>query len=291
VTEGSPKRRAFSDSKGVPAQEGVGVLITYRQLRTADEMRACTPVQVATWQMEDLEEVVPVHQLVTAAKYGGLVIGAFDGDQLIGLSYGFIGLHGGRPLLCSHMLAVLPAYRGQGIGVRLKLEQRRLCLAQGVELMHWTYDPLEAVNGSLNVVRLGAIARIYAVNQYGEMQDGLNAGLPSDRLVVEWHLAGKRAAAAAVGEPVPGALPLAEAEPIHAADEPPAAVPPGVARRPRAVFIPRSFQQIKQEDPALALRWRLGMRHALQSLFAAGYVLTGCDGGAYILTPDEGLIL
>src|SRR3970282_1162763 len=93
---------------------------------------------------------------------------------------------------CSHMLAVLPEYRDQKIGYRLKLAQREAVHEQAVRLITWTYDPLESRNANLNINRLGGIVRTYKRNHYGEMQDGLNAGLPSDRLLVEWWITSNR---------------------------------------------------------------------------------------------------
>lgn len=265
-------------------------MITYRRLLTAADVEPCVDLQAKTWRTDDLEDVVPVHQLLTAVKYGGVMIGAFDADVMIGFCYGFVGLSEGRPLLCSHMLAVLPSHRGHGIGVALKLAQRQACLDQGLDLMHWTFDPLEAVNGRLNVARLGGIARLYHPNLYGEMRDSLNAGMPSDRLVVEWHLSGARAAAAAAGRPLPGLVLLPEAAPLN---EP--AVPYRGGALPMApalaLHLPRAFQQLKQERPDFALQWRLATREALQTAFAAGYVLSGFDDGAYILTKSEGLLV
>lgn len=265
-------------------------MITYRRLLTAADIEPCVGLQAQTWQTDDLEDVVPVHQLLTAVKYGGVMIGAFDADAMVGFCYGFVGLSDGRPMLCSHMLAVLPSHRGHGIGVTLKLAQRRACLDQGLEMMHWTFDPLEAVNGRLNVGRLGGIARLYEPNLYGEMRDSLNAGMPSDRLVVEWHLSSARAAAAEQGRPLPAMVHFADAVPLNEPDTPYShgALPMVPAL---ALFLPKSWQQLKRERPDLALQWRLATRQALQTAFAAGYVVTGFDAGAYILTNDKGLLV
>lgn len=265
-------------------------MITYQRLLTAEEIEPCVGIQAQIWQTDDLEDVVPTHQLLTAAKYGGVLVGAFDADAMVGFCYGFIGLHEDRPILCSHMLAVLPSHRGMGIGVALKMEQRRYGLEQGLDVMHWTYDPLEAVNGRLNIGRLGAIARIYSPNFYGEMQDSLNAGIPSDRLIAEWHLAGERATAAAAGRPHPGLDGRQDAAPLNAPERPFAGGPLPQASA-LALYLPRSFQALKQERPDAALQWRLATREALQAAFAAGYLISGFDDGAYILTRSEGLVL
>lgn len=266
-------------------------MIEYRLLQTAAELLPLIRIQAETWRLDaDLEDVVPVHQLLTAAKYGGMIIGAFDREQMAGFAYGFVGLYQGRPMLCSHMLAVLPPYRGRGLGAALKLEQRRVCLDSGLNLMHWTYDPLEALNARLNIARLGAICRQCLPNLYGEMRDGLNAGLPSDRFVAEWHLDGRRAQAAAERKPIPGTDSVQGAIALNQPETPPGegALPEASAL---AIFIPRSFQQVKQHDPSLALHWRLSTRQAFHSAFAGGYVVTDFQEGAYILTRREELIL
>jgi len=235
--------------------------IVIRVLETAAEMKECEAVQIATWEMTDAAESVPVHQLLTAVKYGGLVLGAYDGDRMVGLSYSFVGLHAGRPIWCSHMLAVLPGYRRQGTGLQLKLEQRRIALERGITTIHWTYDPLELVNGTLNISRLGGIARTYLRDLYGSMQDGLNAGLPSDRLVVEWELDSERVRQAVAGEVAP--VPEGEELPIP--------------------VLP-NFREIRRKSPGEALQWRLALREALEGAFRAGFTLTGVEGYQYILT-------
>ena len=228
-------------------------------------MAACETLQMAVWAMADAADSVPAHHLLAAAKYGGLVLGAYDGAELVGLSYSFVGLYHERPVWVSHMLAVLPAYRGKGIGLQLKIEQRRIALERGIETIHWTYDPLELVNGTLNIRRLGGIARTYLRDFYGSMKDGLNAGLPSDRLVVEWELRSDR---------VVKALETGAA-PIPDGDEIPVPVPP-------------KFRELKQQNPTEALGVRLTLREIFEAAFAAGYVLTGVEGYQYILTREEG---
>ncbi|HLN61677.1 MAG TPA: hypothetical protein VK464_09010 [Symbiobacteriaceae bacterium] len=255
-------------------------MLAMRVLTTAEEMAPCEPLQMATWAMPDAGDVVPVHQLLTAAKYGGLVLGAFDGETLVGLSYAFVGLYGGRPLLCSHMLAVLPAWRGQGVGHALKVEQRRLAVERGFDLIHWTYDPLELPNATLNIRKLGGVASTYVRDLYGPMRDGLNAGLPSDRLVVAWHLASPRVAHALERGRAPQPA-LDDCLPFTAGDSLPA------DGTPLAVTLPENFQQVKRVDPAGAMRWRLAVREALESAFAAGYAITGYQGAHYILTRGE----
>lgn len=227
-----------------------------------EEIHACIDLQRAVWGPE--VDVVPFHQLYTAHEWGGRIFVAVDGLQVAGFCYGFGGRQYGRPALLSHMLAVLPAYRGQGVGAALKLAQGRWARENGYELITWTYDPLEAVNASLNIARLGGTVRRYLVNHYGEMTDGLNRGLPSDRLLLEWHLSSPRVAALLDGRTPPP--------------------PPVPALR---CAVPTGFQQIKGEDPADAMRWRLRVREELTEALARGFQITSFTGGYYGLTQGE----
>lgn len=110
-----------------------------------------------------------------------------------------------EPVFHSDLLAVRPELRDRGIGRRLKLAQREWALRQGLHLITWTYDPLQARNGYLNLTRLGGLARRYVREFYGGLDDELNRGLPADRLVIEWYLASRRVARRAGAEGTPAA--------------------------------------------------------------------------------------
>jgi predicted GNAT superfamily acetyltransferase len=165
--------------------------ILIRDCQSLDEMRAYVALQKEVWNFTDIE-LVPLRMFVVASKIGGQVIGAFDGNQLIGFAFAIPGARGGHSFLYSHMLAVRKPYRDAGLGRRLKLAQRDDALDRGFELMEWTFDPLEIKNAYLNIEKLGAIARRYHVNQYGITSSPLQGGLPTDRLVAEWWLKSKR---------------------------------------------------------------------------------------------------
>lgn len=165
--------------------------ITIRKCEALDEIRACVALQKEVWNFSDIE-LVPLRIFVTATKIGGQVIGAFEGRDLIGFAMAIPAVRNGHPFLYSHMLAVRQQYRNSGLGRRLKLFQRDDALARGIELMEWTFDPLEIKNAFLNIERLGAIARRYNVNQYGITSSPLQGGLPTDRLVAEWWMKSRR---------------------------------------------------------------------------------------------------
>jgi len=156
-----------------------------------EELRACVALQKEIWNFTDAE-LVPLRMFVVAEKVGGQVMGAFDGDEMVGFALSVPGTRSGHIYLHSHMLAVRKEHRNSGLGRRLKMLQRDEALGRGIELIEWTFDPLEIKNAYLNIEKLGAIARRYTINQYGLTSSPLQGGLPSDRLIAEWWLKSKR---------------------------------------------------------------------------------------------------
>jgi predicted GNAT superfamily acetyltransferase len=165
--------------------------IIVRSCEADSELMACVELQKEVWGFSDAE-LIPLRLFMVAQRIGGQVLGAFDGNELVGFALGIPGMRGGHPYLHSHMLAVRTTYRNSGVGRRIKLFQREDALARGCELIEWTFDPLEIKNAFLNLERLGAIARRYNINQYGVSFSPLQGGLPTDRLVAEWWLKSKR---------------------------------------------------------------------------------------------------
>ena len=165
--------------------------IVLRRCSGLDELRACVALQKEVWNFSDAE-LVPLRMFVVADKVGGQVMGAFDGSEMVGFALSVPGTRSGHIYLHSHMLAVRKDHRNGGLGRRLKLLQREDALARGIELIEWTFDPLEIKNAYLNSEKLGAIARRYNINQYGITSSPLQGGLPSDRLIAEWWLKSKR---------------------------------------------------------------------------------------------------
>lgn len=165
--------------------------IVIRNSHDLDELRAAVALQKEVWNFTDAE-LVPLRLFVVAEKVGGQVIGAFEGNDMVGFALAVPGVRGGHPYLHSHMLAVRKDFRNAGLGRRIKLFQREEAIARGVDLIEWTFDPLEIKNAYLNIERLGAIARRYTINQYGITSSPLQGGLPTDRLIAEWWVKSKR---------------------------------------------------------------------------------------------------
>ncbi|MGA8489408.1 MAG: GNAT family N-acetyltransferase [Terriglobales bacterium] len=161
--------------------------IVIRKCHQLDEMRACVALQKEVWNFSDAD-LVPLRMFVVAEKVGGQVIGAFAGNEMLGFALSVPGARSGHLYLHSHMLAVRKQHQNAGLGRRIKLFQRDDALARGIELIEWTFDPLEIKNAYLNIEKLGAMARRYSVNQYGITSSPLQGGLPTDRLVAEWWL-------------------------------------------------------------------------------------------------------
>lgn len=265
--------------------------ISIRPLETPDDFHALEALQRTVWPGTETD-VVPLHLLTTAAHNGGLVLGAFDGSRLVGFVFGFLGTDEAdptRPAMtrlkhCSHMLGVLPEYRDQHVGYRLKLAQRDWVDAQGVRLITWTYDPLEARNAQLNIARLGAVCHTYFRNVYGDMADGLNAGLPSDRFQVDWWITSARVRERLFGQRAALVLDsflssgVEILNPSHIAPDDGLPRPAPAPRLPVGTFalveIPFAIQAIKAHDMLLAQAWRAQTRALFENAFASGYLIT-----------------
>lgn len=222
-------------------------------LTTFEQFERCVVLQLETWGYSE-GDVVPRKLFVLAPHIGGQVLGAFDGDTIIGFAMALPGYRDGRAYLHSHMLAVLPPYRNAGIGQRLKLAQRDDAITRGFDLMEWTFDPLEIKNAYLNIARLGAIVRRYQPDLYGSSSSPLQGGLPTDRLYAEWWLRSPRVAAVLRGD----------APPVQAVER---------------ITVPHTIyawkQDPQQRDLALAAQTR--NREALQSAFHRGLAALGYE--------------
>jgi predicted GNAT superfamily acetyltransferase len=176
--------------------------IEIRPLTTLEEFERCVVLQLEVWGYSD-GDLIPRRVFLVAQRIGGQVLGAFDGETIVGFAMALPGYRNGHAYLHSHMLAVLPPYRNAGLGRRMKLAQRDDALARGFDLMEWTFDPLEIKNAYLNIARLGAISRRYKADFYGPSSSPLQGGLPTDRLYAEWWLKSPRVQNILDGGPQP----------------------------------------------------------------------------------------
>ncbi len=176
--------------------------IVIRPLTRVEEFKEAIRIEEEVWGMPDPGMAI-LPMFVLASQIGGHVFGAYDGAQIVAFCLALPGVkQRGGIFLHSHMLAVRPEYRDRGIGRKLKQAQREEALARGIQLIEWTFDPLELKNAYFNVVRLGAIVRRYVFNKYGVTSSPLHGGLPTDRCVAEWWLAHPRVEALASGKDV-----------------------------------------------------------------------------------------
>lgn len=238
--------------------------IHIRKCGTLEEFHRCVDLQREIWGEQDLE-VEPATMFVVAAHTGGQVLGAFDGDRLIGYTLAVVGLRNGVPCLHSHMTGVVAGYRDRGIGRMLKLYQREEALSRGIRLIQWTFDPLEIRNAHFNLNRLGAICRKYFPNLYGITTSPLHRGLATDRLLVEWQLDSARVVAA-IGNLVK--------DPAEA---------------PATIELPPELERWQEENSPEVAKIQARLRQEFTKWFDKGYaavaIRTGPGNRAYLLAP------
>jgi predicted GNAT superfamily acetyltransferase len=175
-------------------------MIEVRALSAHADLEAAVRLQQEIWGFEEIE-LLPLRLFVVATKVGGQAFGAFDGKRMVGFCLAIPGMKpGGKSYLHSHMLGVLPEYQNAGVGRTLKLAQREDALQRPLELIEWTFDPLEIKNAFFNMERLGAIVRRYVLNQYGTTSSHLHGGLPTDRCIAEWWIGSERAKSIIAGQ-------------------------------------------------------------------------------------------
>jgi predicted GNAT superfamily acetyltransferase len=238
-------------------------VIAVRPLSTLAEFSNALRLQQCIWGFTDIE-VFPLRFYIVVNKIGGLVLGAFDDAtfdeaEMVGFSLAMPGIKpDGHAYWHSHMLAVLPAYRNSGVGRRLKLEQRAEAQARGIDLIEWTFDPLNLKNAYFNIERLGAIVRRYVENQYGESSSPLDQGMRTDRCVAEWWIPG------AAGE---------ASRPVRAIEE--------------RIAVPVGIDHMRREDPERAGEIQRANAARFQACFENGLAVIGFERseveGVYLL--------
>jgi predicted GNAT superfamily acetyltransferase len=243
-------------------QPGEGIVI--RKCQALEEFHACVGLQREVWGEADLE-IEPVTMFVVASLTGGQVLGAFDGETMVGYTLAVVGLRQGVIYLHSHQTAVRSAYRNRGVGRMLKLFQRDEALGRQIRLVEWTFDPLELKNAHFNLNRLGAICRRYIPNLYGVTTSPLHRGIETDRLVAEWRLDSPRVIAAIQD------------------------LAPDATDAPAAIELPAELEQWQQNDASRVQAVQTRVREEFTKWFAREYAAIGVRAGekgqAYLLAP------
>lgn len=257
--------------------------IVYKEVHDLEEIKAIVAFQALIWSND---VVTPLPQLVAAHHHGGVIIAAFHEEQVVGFAYGFPGFKKGHAYLISHMTAVHPSYQNAGVGLALKLKQREWAMKDGgYQKMVWTYDPLEARNAYFNLMKLGGYTSKYIHAYYGEMDDKLNKGLPSDRFLVEWDLFSKRVERALTNTLSLQTSVYDYTEPLNKEDIKDDAG--------YLVPVPTNIQEIKLNDLNEAMEWRYHLRELFTLALDKGYVVTGLLKGQhpevhyYVLQKDQ----
>jgi predicted GNAT superfamily acetyltransferase len=274
--------------------------IHIRDLTTIDEFRQVVALEQAIWGYADPGDLVTVPVFIFTVHRGATLIGAFGADgTMVGFAYAVVGMKHGKPMQWSHMAGVLPEFRG-GLGYRLKLAQRERALAQGLDLIEWTFDPLQAMNAHFNFAKLGCIAEEYAANFYGESTSALHRGTPTDRLVASWKIAephvtrrlDQPAALRARAQEVMDA-PVVNQTRMDGQWREVTAIDLSQNDRRVWIEIPTGFTDMQQQAPERALKWRFDLRQMFETYFGKGYravdfVLRRDNGfGRYLLAKAD----
>jgi len=270
--------------------------IDIRLIESPQDLGTVEDLQRLIWSGNDTE-IVPVHLFRAAVHNGGLVIGAYVEEKLVGFVFGFIGIDdlGGQKRLihASHMAGVHPEFRDAGLGYKLKRAQWQMVRAQGIDRITWTYDPLQSRNANLNIAKLGAVCSTYISNYYGEMRDELNMGMPSDRFQVDWWVNSNRVKKR-MNKPGTNKNSLshymkADIPSINQTQINEIGFIEPVFREKSVPLsdlvmleIPSNIQEIKDADIDLGIAWSDHVRSLFLDLFNMGYIVTD-----FIFLPGE----
>ena len=256
----------------------MAVDVKIRDLTTIEEFRQVVALEQAIWGYTDTADLVTVPVFIFTVHRGATLLGAVEpSGRMVGFAYAVMGMKDRRPMQWSHMAGVLQEFRG-GLGYRLKLAQRERALSQGLDLIEWTFDPLQAMNAHFNFAKLGCVADEYAANFYGESTSALHRGTPTDRLVASWRIAEahvvrrvEQATALRARSHDVSAAPIVN--PTELDGQWRKATSIDLSRDDRRVWIeiPTGFTEMQQQAPDRALQWRMDLRQMFQAYFAKGY--------------------
>ena len=294
--------------------------IQIRDLRTIDDFREVVDLEKAIWGYTDQGDLVTVPVFIFTVHRGATLIGAFDpstgpgprngadqaslragpAERMVGFAYAVVGMKDGKPMMWSHMAGVLPEFRG-GLGFRLKLAQRERALAQGYDLIEWTFDPLQAMNAHFNFAKLGGVVEEYAPNFYGESTSALHRGTPTDRVVLSWKITAphvvrrieQASAALRVKAHEIAEAPIVNTTVMDGEWRKTKKIDLTIKERRLWIEIPTGFTDMQQRAPERALAWRMDVRQMFDEYLAKGYravdfVLQREAGfGRYLLAREQ----
>jgi chorismate synthase len=260
-------------------------LIQIRELNGIAEMEAAEQIQLEVWGTDAIPH--PKEILIPIQHEGGLLAGAFYNDLMVGLVFSFPTRD--PSIQHSQLLATVDDWRGLNIGTRLKWYQRDWCQERGVYSVRWTVDPLRTANAELNIRHLGGICATYYLDYYGPMK-GIDAGAPTDRFLIEWHLSNQRVNARFSATPKDNGFPEAVSA-NQVADGVPGLTRLNLKDPQILIHLPGNFIETSRAQPDLALQWRMHTRELFMHYFAQGYCITEytrIGGPAYLL--EKGLL-
>lgn len=257
--------------------------VIIRPLQSFDDMKQVEAVEREVWGLADLD-ATPLTFAIASREVGSIWLGAFDGGRLVGFAFGFLGMEHGQLIVHSHMLAVLEAYRNSRLGHKLKLAQRDCALGLRVDgtrvnLMTWTFDPLQSKNAHLNFAHLGVVSESYRIDFYGPETSSLLHRNGTDRLWVTWALASCRVQERLQGKQSRSEIldalsiltPLVQfdgtGKPVRSD------LSAALNRQRIAIEIPSDIACVERKDPGLAREWRLQTRWAFTEALKAGFLV------------------
>ena len=246
--------------------------IVIRDIQTLSELQEIEQLQKEVWGVDD-REVLPALAMIPMKQVGAVLIGAFNGAELIGFSFAFPGFEDSQPILHSDMLAVKPAYRSLGLGLQLKLAQRERALENGIDTITWTFDPLQALNANLNFGKLGVISDRYFVNYYGETTSFLHS-TGTDRLWVTWKLKSDWVVDR-IEQPTLKNEAFQSASPSIVRIGPEEGPIVELSSHSAQVFldVPGEYNKLVSDKNSLAVSWRAATREAFTHALAIGYTV------------------
>lgn len=264
--------------------------IQIRDLTSIEDFRQVVALEREIWGYTDSSDMVGVPVFIFTVHRGATLIGAFSGDKMVGFAYAVVGMKDGKPMMWSHMAGVLAEFRG-GLGYRLKLAQRDRALAQGYDLIEWTFDPMQAMNAHFNFAKLGGVVEEYEQNFYGESTSALHRGTPTDRVVLSWRINAPHVVRRLERTPALGArahdvmdAPVVNATVLDGEWRKTTKIDLAIRDRRVWIEIPTGFTEMQQRAPDRALAWRMDVRQMFEAYLSKGYRAVD-----FVLQRDAGL--